>query len=95
MPNLHRLMGSEGLAIGAPGHGAEITATGPQFISLPGYIEIFAGRPDLGCFRNDCVPSPMRTIADEVRDSGDTRDVALVTRGRTSRAPRPTEAASS
>lgn len=79
MPNLHRLMGSEGLAIGAPGHGAEITATGPQFISLPGYIEIFAGRPDLGCFRNDCVPSPMRTIADDVRDSGDTRDVALVT----------------
>jgi hypothetical protein len=79
MPNLHRLVDAEGLAIGAPGHGAEITASGPQFISMPGYIEIFAGRPDLGCFRNDCVPAPMRTIADEVRDSGDTRDVALVT----------------
>jgi hypothetical protein len=78
MPNLHRLVDAEGLAIGAPGHGAEITASGPQFISLPGYIEIFAGRPDPGCFRNDCVPSPMRTIADEVRDAGDTRDVALV-----------------
>ncbi len=79
MPNLHRLVDAEGLAIGAPGHGAEIAASGPQFISMPGYIEIFAGRPDLGCFRNDCVPAPMRTIADEVRDSGDTRDVALVT----------------
>jgi Metalloenzyme superfamily len=78
MPNLHRIIDSEGLAIGAPGHGAEITASGPQFISLPGYIEIFAGKPDLGCFRNDCVPSPMRTISDQVRDAGDTRDVALV-----------------
>jgi hypothetical protein len=78
MPNLHRLIDAEGLAIGAPGHGAEITATGPQFISMPGYIEIFAGKPDLGCYRNDCVPSPTRTLADDVVDSGDTRDVALV-----------------
>jgi len=78
MPNLHRLIDAEGLAIGAPGHGAEITASGPQFISLPGYIEIFAGKPDLGCFRNDCVPSPMRTLPDQVRDAGDTRDVAVV-----------------
>ena len=79
MPNLHRLVDAEGLAIGAPGHGAEITASGPQFISLPGYIEIFAGKPDLACSRNDCMPAPMRTIVDEVRDSGDARDVALVT----------------
>jgi hypothetical protein len=79
MPNLHRLIDSEGVAIGAPGHGAEITASGPQFISMPGYIEIFAGKPDLGCFRNDCTPAPMRTIADQVRDAGETDDVALVT----------------
>jgi hypothetical protein len=78
MPNLHRLIDSEGVAIGAPGHGSEITASGPQFISMPGYIEIFAGRPDLGCFRNDCTPTPMRTIADQVRDAGETDDVALV-----------------
>jgi hypothetical protein len=78
MPNLHRLIDAEGLAIGAPGHGAEITATGPQFISLPGYIEIFAGKPDFACYRNDCVPSAMHTIADDVRDSGAADDVALV-----------------
>ncbi len=78
MPNLHRLIDTEGLAIGAPGHGAEITATGPQFISMPGYIEIFTGKPDLGCYRNDCVPSPTRTLADDVRDTGDTGDVAVV-----------------
>jgi hypothetical protein len=78
MPNLHRMIDTEGVAIGAPGHGAEIAASGPQFISMPGYIEIFAGRPDRRCFRNDCVPAPMRTIVDDVRDSGDARDVALV-----------------
>ena len=78
MPNLHRIIDAEGVAIGAPGHGAEIAASGPQFISMPGYIEIFAGRPDRRCFRNDCVPAPMRTIVDDVRDSGDARDVALV-----------------
>jgi hypothetical protein len=78
MPNLHRMIDTEGVAIGAPGHGAEIAASGPQFISMPGYIEIFAGRPDRRCFRNDCVPAPMRTIVDDVRESGDPRDVALV-----------------
>ncbi len=79
MPNLHRLIDREGVAIGAPGHGAEIAASGPQFISMPGYIEIFAGKPDRGCFRNECIPAPARTIVDDVRDSGDARDVALVT----------------
>jgi hypothetical protein len=79
MPNLHQLIDAEGLAIGAPGHGAEITASGPQFISMPGYIEIFTGKPDLRCFWNECRPTPTRTIADEVRDAGDTDDVALVT----------------
>ena len=78
MPNLHQLIDAEGLAIGAPGHGAEITASGPQFISMPGYIEIFSGKPDLKCFWNECRPAPMRTIADEVREAGDTDDVALV-----------------
>ena len=79
MPNLHRMIEGEGVAIGAPGHGAEIVASGPQFISMPGYIEIFAGKPDRGCFRNDCVPVPARTIVDDVRDAGDASDVALVT----------------
>jgi hypothetical protein len=79
MPNLHRLIENEGVAIGAPGHGAEISASGPQFISMPGYIEIFSGRPDRACFRNDCIPSPARTIVDDVRDSGDPHDLALVT----------------
>jgi hypothetical protein len=79
MPNLHGFIDGEGLALGAPDHGAEITASGPQFISLPGYIEIFSGRPDPHCYRNDCAPAPMRTIADQVRDAGSADDVAIVT----------------
>jgi hypothetical protein len=79
MPNLHGFIDGEGLALGAPDHGAEITASGPQFISLPGYIEIFSGRPDPHCYRNDCAPAPRRTIADQVRDAGSADDVAVVT----------------
>jgi hypothetical protein len=78
MPNLHRLIESEGPAIGAPGHGAEIAATGPQFISLPGYIEIFAGKPDFGCYRNDCAPAPAQTVADQIEAASGADDVALV-----------------
>jgi hypothetical protein len=79
MPNLHRLIDEEGLALGAPDHGAEIAASGPQFISMPGYIEIFSGRPDRACAWNGCVPASARTIADDVRDAGSADDVALVT----------------
>ncbi len=88
MPNLYALIdadgsvsgsnGEHGLAIGAPGHGEEISATGPQFISLPGYIEIFGGKPDFHCEGNSCVPAPMRTIVDEVRDSSGADDVSLI-----------------
>ncbi len=78
MPNVHRLVHTHGVAIGAPGHGAQISASGPQFISLPGYLEIFAGKPDLACDRNDCARPPVRTIADQVRDASGADDVALI-----------------
>jgi hypothetical protein len=79
MPNLYRLLDRHGVAIGAPGRGGEITATGPQFISLPGYLEIFAGRPDPVCDRNDCARPPVRTMADDVVDSSGPGNVAVVT----------------
>src|SRR5690242_4007126 len=43
MPTLHRWMTAEGVSIGAPGHG-EIWASGPHFVSMPGYTEILTGR---------------------------------------------------
>jgi hypothetical protein len=78
VPNLQRLLETRAVGLGAPGHGAEVSASGPQFISLPGYREIFAGHPDPLCASNACErPSP-RTIVDEVRDASGADEVAVV-----------------
>jgi hypothetical protein len=79
MPSLYRAVDRHGVAIGAPGHGAAVAASGPQLISLPGYLEIFAGHPDPGCGTNECARPPARTIADDVVDSSGAEDVAIVT----------------
>jgi arylsulfatase A-like enzyme len=79
MPNMHRLLDGAAVAVGAPGHGAEMAATGPQFISLPGYLEIFTGHPDPLCGSNACGRPPAWTIADEVFDASGPDDVAIVT----------------
>jgi hypothetical protein len=42
-PNLHRYLAGRGVVLGAPGYG-EMVASGPEFLSLPGYEEIFSGR---------------------------------------------------
>ncbi len=78
-PNLHRMLDRDAIAIGAPGHGAEMVASGPTFISLPGYMEIFAGKPDPACDSNACDRVPAHTLADDVRESSGADDFALVT----------------
>jgi hypothetical protein len=78
MPNLHRLVESDGVAVGAPGRGATMVATGPQFISLPGYLEIFGGKADPTCDRNDCRVTPGRTILDDVAAASGPDAVAVV-----------------
>ena len=46
-------------------------ASGPNFVSLPGYNEIFSGRAPFGCPDNACPATREATIADEVgRASG-------------------------
>jgi hypothetical protein len=78
MPNLHRLVDSDGIAVGAPGRGATMAATGPQFISFPGYLEIFAGKPEPACDRNDCLAVPGRTLLDDVAAVSGDDAVAVV-----------------
>jgi hypothetical protein len=68
MPTLRRFMTTDGISVGAPGYG-EMRATGPNYVSLPGYTEIFTGRTSK-CKSNDCPPIDERTIVDEVIDSG-------------------------
>lgn len=69
-PNLHRLMTREGAAIGAPGDGPPMRASGPNFMSLPGYMEMLTGRTDSGCTDNSCGRVRFQTIADEVAQAG-------------------------
>src|SRR5207248_1473202 len=78
LPNLHRLIASRGVALGAPGHGEPMNATGPNFVSLPGYTEIFSGRTPSTCADNGCAATRSPTIVDELRtNAGCARDVAV------------------
>jgi hypothetical protein len=65
-PVLHRMIAERGAALGAPGHGPTMSASGPAFVSLPGYSEIFTGRRAHGCADNDCGRARARTLFDEV-----------------------------
>jgi len=74
MPELHTMI-AEGAAVGAPAHGPPMVATGPHFISLPGYTEMFSGRSPTACFDNECAATRLPTLVDEVRARSE--DVAV------------------
>ncbi len=78
MPNIQQLLDSDAMAIGAPGHGAEMATGGPQHISLPSYREIFTGKVDTACQSNDCAQLLGRTVADDVYDASGPEDVAVI-----------------
>jgi hypothetical protein len=67
LPNLYAALETRGAVIGAPGHGKAIAASGPNFVSMPGYTEIFEGRAPDGCQDNACDGARAATIVDEVR----------------------------
>lgn len=62
VPAIHALA-RRGVALGAPGHGEPFLVSGPNFVSLPGYTELFTGRP-APCQENDCKTPPTWTLAD-------------------------------
>jgi hypothetical protein len=77
MPNLHRLARTRGVLLGGPRDGP-IWATGPNFVSLPGYREIMTGRPG-ACQENHCGPLDVDTLADDFRAvSASAREVAVI-----------------
>jgi hypothetical protein len=64
--------------MGAPGRGDPISASGPNYVSLPGYTEIFTGHRRHGCADNDCPPAREPTLFDELRAHSDgPADVAV------------------
>jgi hypothetical protein len=78
MPHLHALLHERGAALGAPDHGDPITASGPNFVSLPGYTEIFTGHRRHSCADNDCPATRSPTLFDEVRSRVEkSQDVAV------------------
>jgi hypothetical protein len=63
-PNMRALATREGASLEG------IAASGPNFVSLPGYTEIFTGRAG-ACRDNECPPICERTIADELAARGE------------------------
>jgi hypothetical protein len=78
LPSLYAALDARGAAIGAPGHGL-IAASGPNFVSLPGYTEIFGGRSPDRCQDNGCAGATRPTIVDAFRNrSRSDSDVAVI-----------------
>jgi len=78
MPRLQALAKAHGAVFGAPGSGTALYASGPNFVSLPGYTEILGGRRPTGCTGNDCPPTTRETLLDAAaRWSDSPADVAL------------------
>jgi hypothetical protein len=65
-PSLTRMHEELGAAIGAPDLGEPMRASGPAFKSLPGYLELFRGRPAAECRSNRCRVPPAPTLLDEL-----------------------------
>lgn len=66
--NLHALGHERGAFVGAPGHGT-ISASGPNYVSLPGYTELLGGRPSR-CTDNGCARTTLPSLLDEARAAG-------------------------
>jgi len=78
LPNLYEAVDAHGAWLGAPGHGRDIAASGPNYVSMPGYTEIFEGRAPEGCPDNACEGAHGPTIVDEIRErAGADSDVAV------------------
>ncbi|MCH2107807.1 MAG: alkaline phosphatase family protein [Polyangiaceae bacterium] len=56
-------MESNGIVLGAPGTQG-FFASGPNFVSLPGYMEMLSGTSDLACTENDCQRMQRLTLLD-------------------------------
>jgi len=80
LPNLYRLIHDHGCALGAPDTGSLVSASGPNFLSLPGYTEMFTGSAPVDCPDNECGRVSVPTVADEVAElERSPAEVAVIT----------------
>ena len=68
MPNLHAMI-ARGALVGGPDQGMPMVASGPNYVSLPGYNEIFSGRFPARCQDNECPQTRDATLADLAPDA--------------------------
>lgn len=72
MPNLMRIVRERGVALGGSDCENDMRASGPNFVSLPGYLEMFTGRsPAQTCMHNGCPPVSTATVIDRAREASD------------------------
>lgn len=64
LPNLRSFF-DEGAVLGDPRIGSRMAASGPRYVSLPGYVEMLTGGRG-GCADNDCIPQSTWTIPEEI-----------------------------
>lgn len=65
MPNLHHIIENRGAVVGSEGRGAPILASGPNFVSTPGYMEMLTGKRPVSCGDNHCPRIAEPTLVDE------------------------------
>lgn len=70
-PNLHSF-GLEGRLLGRD---ERVTSSGPNYVSLPGYTEMFSGAAPIHCKTNDCGRTQVPTLVDVMADRGQTAAV--------------------
>ncbi|MBM4375080.1 MAG: alkaline phosphatase family protein [Deltaproteobacteria bacterium] len=68
-PHLERLLQERGAGLGGPS-GHPFRASGPRYVSLPGYVELMTGRRATGCLDNECVGTRWPTLADDFAPRG-------------------------
>lgn len=74
LPNLYHDFVDQGIAIGQK---SEIQVSGPNFISLPGYLEILRGHPTNDCFTNNCRPHSEPSVIDAYHSLYPTAEVSI------------------
>jgi len=67
LPNLYTRVAPRGVALGAPGYGPAMVASGPHFVSLPGFMELLVGAPVPWCTDNECEAIRTPTLVDDFR----------------------------
>jgi len=66
VPNISSLAANPGAALGVPRFSREMRASGPNFVSLPGYAELLTGRGPSFCRDNGCRGPSEPTLLDEL-----------------------------